>query len=514
MRILHLEDNENDQILVREMLHADGLSCDTVAVKNENDFEVELAKQHFDIIISDFSLPSGDALKALAVARERSPHTPFIFFSGTIGEEVAVETLRQGATDYVLKQRPKRLTAAVRNAMRSIAERLRVREMEEEMRQLESQLLRAQRMESLGALVGGIAHDLNNALVPIIIGIELLEREKLSAEGDGMLQAMESSARRSAELVRQMLLFARGGQSEKTDIDPAQHIKEIAKIISETFPKSIRCRTSIEKTSWHVQGVPTQLHQVLLNLCVNARDAMPRGGTLTLSVENLKVPAADALRHGVEAGNYLCISVADTGEGIPPEATEKIFQPFFTTKGIGKGTGLGLSTCRSIVKNHAGFIVVRSKVGEGSEFRVYLPAGARKDSVVAAKKVAPPSGNGERILVVDDEETILAIARAALQNFGYKVIIANGGIEAVSLFSQYPDIRVLISDLAMPLMDGRTTVAELRKLKPDIKVIIASGTEKELEETLPNLNADGVIVKPFTSEDLLETVHRVLTNGG
>src|SRR4051812_25100824 len=194
MRVLHLEDNENDQILVQEMLRADGLPCETVVVSNEDDFKVALEKARFDLIISDFSLPSGDAIKALAIAREHSPQTPFIFFSGTIGEEVAVETLKQGAADYVLKQRPKRLTAAVRNALRGVAERARVREVEEEMRQLEAQLLRAQRMESLGSLVGGIAHDLNNALVPIIIGVELLQRENLSNDGNGMLQAMESSA--------------------------------------------------------------------------------------------------------------------------------------------------------------------------------------------------------------------------------------------------------------------------------------------------------------------------------
>lgn len=512
MRVLHLEDDENDQVLVQEMLRADGLACDTVVVNNEKDFAVALGKNQFDLIISDFSLPSGDAIKALAIARDRSPQTPFIFFSGTIGEEVAVETLKQGATDYVLKQRPKRLAAAVRNALRGVAERARVREVEAEMRQLEAQLLRAQRMESLGSLVGGIAHDLNNALVPIIIGVELLQREKISNDANGMLQAMESSARRSAEMVRQMLLFARGGESEKSEVQPAQLVKEMSRIISETFPKSIQCRAAVDRSSSPVLGVPTQLHQVLMNLCVNARDAMPQGGTLTLSVENAKVSAADALRHGVEAGNYLSITVTDTGEGIPPEVIDKIFQPFFTTKGLGKGTGLGLSTCRSIAKSHGGFLTVRSQRGEGSEFKILLPASTGHVAPVPEKKAPPPSGNGERILVVDDEETILAIARAALQNFGYKVMIASGGIEALSLFSKYPDTHLVISDLAMPLMNGRTTIAEIRKLNAEVKVIIASGTEEELKVSLPHIKADGVIIKPFTSEDLLETVHRVLTN--
>jgi CheY-like chemotaxis protein len=259
--------------------------------------------------------------------------------------------------------------------------------------------------------------------------------------------------------------------------------------------------------------VPTQLHQVLLNLCVNARDAMPKGGTLTLTVKNAPVNAADALRQLVEPGRYVCISVKDSGQGIPPDALGKIFQPFFTTKGQDKGTGLGLSTCRSIVKNHGGFISVNSKPGEGAEFKVYLPASDGKSETTIIQKTTLPAGHGEQILVVDDEESILAITRAALQNFGYQVFIAGNGVEAVTIFSKNPDsIKLVISDLAMPLMGGRETIEELRKIRPGLKVIIASGTERELEEVLPQVKTDGVIHKPFTNEKLLETVHQVLTN--
>ena len=511
LRVLHLEDNENDQLLVQEMLRTEGIVCDTVSVKTENDFESALQKNHFDLIISDFSLPSCNALFALDLARKLRPQTPFIFFSGTIGEDVAVETLKKGATDYVLKQRPGRLVAAIKNALRSVEEHARVERMEREMRQLEEQLLRAQRLESLGALVGGIAHDLNNALVPIVIGVELLQRESLSPDGRSMAGAMETSVRRSAEMVRQMLLFARGGEADKSAIEPAQLVREISRIISKTFPKSIHCRVQAGRSA-AVMGVATQLHQVLLNFCVNARDAMPNGGTLTLSTDVAKVDAAEALRNGVEPGPFMYIAVTDTGEGIPAAVQEKIFQPFFTTKPPGKGTGLGLSTCRSIVKSHGGFITVRSAVGEGSEFRVWLPMTSDKPQAATVKTIAPPSGNGERILVVDDEETILAIARAALQNFGYKVLIATSGVEAISLFTKHPDVALVISDLAMPFMDGKTTVAELRKLRPDIRIVIASGTEKELEETLPHIKADGFVVKPFASHELLEMVHRVLAS--
>lgn len=512
MHVLHLEDSENDQVLVAEMLRAEGLTCEFVFVKTEEDFASALKNKSFDIIISDFSLPSCDAVKALEIARKMSPQTPFIFFSGTIGEEVAVETLKRGATDYVLKQRPGRLTAAVRNALRGVEERARIERMEVEMRQLQEQFLRAQRLESLGALVGGIAHDLNNMLVPIIVGVDILKDQNLSDDARSMVQTMESSARRSAEMVRQMLLFARGGEANKTLVHLASLIKEMCRIISDTFPKNIQCNVEVDKNSKTVMGVPTQLHQVLLNLCVNARDAMSHGGTLTLSSRNVKVDAAEALRHMVEPGSYLCVSVADTGHGMSPDVLGKIFHPFFTTKGPEKGTGLGLSTCRSIVKSHGGFISVQSKVNVGTEFKVYLPAGDGTADTTHVTKSVLPAGNGELILVVDDEESILAITRAALQNFGYDVLIAGSGIEAVAIFSKkFNSIKLVISDLAMPVMDGRATMEELRKIKPDIKIIVASGTEKALEETLPHIKTDGVILKPFTSEKLLETVHEVLS---
>lgn len=512
LRVLHLEDSENDQILVAEMLRADGLPCEVIAVKTENDFESSLKKKSFDVIISDFSLPSCDAIKALEIARKVSPQTPFIFFSGTIGEEVAVATLKNGATDYVLKQRPGRLTAAVRNALRAIEERARIQKMENEMRQLQEQFLRAQRLESLGALVGGIAHDLNNMLVPIIVGVDILKEQNLSSDARSMVQTMEGSARRSAEMVRQMLLFARGGEANKAVIHLAPLIKEMCRIISDTFPKNIHCDVQVDKNSQPIFGVPTQLHQVLLNLCVNARDAMRNGGMLTLKTQNVELSSAEAMHHGVAPGNYLCISVNDTGEGIPSEVLPKIFQPFFTTKGPDKGTGLGLPTCRSIVKNHGGFITVSSQPGKGTEFQIFLPARDEKAEAGQEQKTNLPSGNGEKILVVDDEESILAITRAALQNFGYEVFIAGSGVEAMTIFSKNPgSIKLVISDLAMPLMGGRETVHELRKMKPDLKVIIASGTEKELEEVLPQIKVNGVILKPFTSEKLLEMVHDVLS---
>ncbi|MBU6409691.1 MAG: response regulator, partial [Verrucomicrobia bacterium] len=461
------------------------------------------------------SLPSYDGLAALKVARKLCPQTPFIFFSGTIGEEAAVEMLKNGAWDYLLKARPRRLAAAVSNAMRRARERAELDRLQQDLRQLHEQFLRAQRLESLGALVGGIAHDLNNALVPIIVGLEILKIEKLPPETQGMLNTMEASARRSAEMVRQMLLFARGGESGKTVVHPVQLLGEMSRMVTEIFPKNIQCRTQFDRSAWPVLAIPTQLHQVLLNLCVNARDAMPAGGTLTLSAENTTLTAEAAALRALGPGKYLRITVADTGTGIPADLAEKIFEPFFSTKGD-KGTGLGLSTSLDIVRGHGGFMTVRSRPGEGARFEVHLPACEQVPETPAPAKTILPAGHGERILVIDDEESVLAITRAALENCGYKVQTAVGGAEGVRVFSQQPhETHLVITDLAMPFFDGRATINALRNIRPDLKIVLSSGSEREVAELPPDLPIAGFILKPFTSENLLQMVHRVISaNGG
>jgi PAS domain S-box-containing protein len=756
LRILHLEDDENDHFLVVEKLRADGLLCEFFLAKSKNEFAEALNRAKYDLIISDFSLPSYDGLSALSLAQELHAETPFIFFSGTIGEDIAVESLRNGAVDYVLKQRPNRLPAAIRRALRNCEERARLKKTEQALRQseerlrivakatndviwewdmannrvwfsenfpaafghkietgitseawfdfihpddkqsvltsvaallagggriwwgeyrlrhhngsyadifdrasvvydqdgrassmvgikidiserkqaegkirdqaalldkardaiivcdldrkitfwnkgaeriygwsaaeavgknirqllfegeitaqimdaikslnergewmgelqettksgkhvivqarstvicddhgrprsfllintditehkqLEEQFLRAQRLESLGVLVSGIAHDLNNTLVPIMIGVEILQRETLSEDAVSMVHTMGTSARRSAEMIKQMLMFARGGETSKTLVQPGRLLNEIGKVITDTFPKSIRCEVRVGKDLHPLFCVSTQLHQVLMNLCVNARDAMSEQGTLTMSAENITLKTSEAAGiSGASPGSYVCLSVADTGQGIPPEQLEKIFLPFFTTKAPGKGTGLGLSTCQSIVKNHDGFMTVHSVVKSGSEFKVYLP-GAGMKPIEPATVTAPvlPAGKGERILLVDDEESILAMTRAALENYGYTVSTAVSGMEAIARFHENPGaFDLIITDLAMPFMDGHTMITALQKIRPDIKIIASSGSETEAETRLQNLSTDGFILKPFTTEKLLHTIRQTL----
>ncbi|HLZ53377.1 MAG TPA: PAS domain S-box protein, partial [Verrucomicrobiae bacterium] len=726
--------------------------------KTREDFDSALRLDKYDLILSDYTLPSFDGLRALSLAREVCPETPFIFFSGTIGEEAAVESLRNGAVDYVLKQRPSRLAPAVRRALRSRQERTlrkqaeralqqseerfrivaratndvvwewdiktnqvwfsenfqavfghsredidatlewwlglihpddkgrvttgittllasggrvwwdehRIRrangfyaqvlerasvmydparkpqrmvgvtidmserkQAEEKIREqaalldkardaiivadlnerivywnqsaeriygwgaaevmgkqlvevlfhgkpppelqetmtsvrergewagelhelardgrpvivqgrstlirdeqgrpkslliintditerklLEEQFLRAQRLESLGVLVSGIAHDLNNTLSPILMGVEIVREEVVSPETASVLDTMQTSARRSADMVRQMLTFVRGGEAKKHLIHPAQLAKEMGRIITDTFPKSIHSRVAVDRSPWPVRGLPTQLHQVLLNLCVNARDAMPRGGTLTLSVKNTQLGPADvALHPDARPGNYLCLSVADTGSGIPAEQLGKIFEPFFTTKAPGKGTGLGLSTSLSIIKSHNGFITVHSEVGRGTEFKCYFPAATEVPEEAVAEPISLPPGNGECILIVDDEEAILAIMRSTLENYGYQVLTAGSGLEAIARFTRNSDaVHLIITDLAMPFMDGRAAIQALRKIRSDVKIIVASGSEKEVEDLRKDIQTDAFIPKPFTNEVLLKAVHLVLAD--
>jgi PAS domain S-box-containing protein len=642
LHVLHLEDDEKDHLFVAELLRTNGLTCDFVLATSQEEFSDALKRAEYDLIISDFTLPSYDGLTALSLAQSLKPRTPFIFFSGTIGEEIAVDTLKNGATDYVLKQRPHRLVAAVHRALRNAAERRRLEKTERELRQteerlriithatndviwewdvqnnrvsfnenfqtvfgypanesgisserwfdfihpddkgrvvsgistllasrgriwwsehricrddhshayvldrasivydaegkpqrmigvtinlsehkqaeekikqLEDQFLRAQRFESLGVLASGIAHDLNNALVPLMVGVQIMREQKNNPPKiESILSTMETSVRRGAEMVKQVLTFGRDSSAPRKKIHVELLLKEMGDIIGDVFSKNIQCRVSTGEKPWPVSAFPTQLHQVLMNLCVNARDAMPKGGTLTLATENVSLNADEAARlPDAKPGKYLCITVADTGTGISSEDLEKIFQPFYTTKAPGKGTGLGLATSQTIVKNHGGFMTVKTKVGHGTEFKIYLPAETTEAvEETPGLKPLPPAGNGECILIVDDEESVLAITRSALENYNYNVLVANSGLEAVTQLTEKRDsVSLVITDLDMPFMDGATTITALRKIVPEIKIIVASGSEKEIEDAR-EVKMDAFIAKPFTSEELLGTVHAVL----
>jgi PAS domain S-box-containing protein len=794
LQILHVEDNETDCELIRATIEADGISCVVVRVETEGDFVKALESGHHDLILSDYALPSFNGVKALEIARAIRPELPFILISGTLGEEAAVESLRRGASDYLLKTGLTRLGPAIRRALQDVENRrererseqlqraiyriaetaaseqsleeffrsihmsvaeimyaenffvalydsdndilsfpyfidafdaadkprkagkglteyvlrtgqpflcnqkmhdemqkrgeielvgvpspiwlgvplrsgmktfgamvvqhytdeqaygepekkmfefvasqvarvverkwaekalreseYRVRSILEnepecvklmtrdgrlrqinpagmamieaddvntiigesllplvmpehrkafetliesvfkgktetlefgitglkgtrrwmdmhavpfrddrgtivavlsiarditEKKQLEAQFLRAQRMESIGTLAGGIAHDLNNVLAPILLAVEMLRKSIPSSKEQRLLDAIEVNARRGADVVRQLLTFGRGIEGERKQLDVRPIILELEKVIRQTFSKLIEPNASVVEGLWPILGDETQVYQVLMNLCVNARDAMPDGGILSLKGENVTLDD-HYVRFNVEArpGPFVVLTVSDTGHGIPPDVLDKIFDPFFTTKDIGKGTGLGLSTVRGIVKSHGGFINVYSEIGKGTRFKVYFPAfrdsSVGKDEKETMRSV--PIGHGELILVVDDEEGIRDLVRNTLESFNYEVLTAANGSEALALYQANKNrIAVLLTDMMMPEMDGPTLMRAIREFDPSMKIILSSGLGSGDPTKVRGVNA--VLQKPYTTEALITTLRNVLTS--
>jgi signal transduction histidine kinase/CheY-like chemotaxis protein len=391
-----------------------------------------------------------------------------------------------------------------------------VKQHKEEREKLEEQILRTQRMEGIGALAGGIAHDLNNALVPVVVGSHMLKQGgDNSPDRHQVLELIETSGRRCTALVKQMLTFARGSREQSSSVPIRHLIQEMAGIARDTFPKNIEVQRHFSKDLWNVKGNATELHQILLNLCVNARDAMPNGGQLVISAENVVLSeqlVADAL-----PGSYVAMTVSDSGAGIPPEIRPRLFEPFFTTKGPNKGTGLGLSTVANIVKRHKGFIEVRSEVGKGTDFKIFLPAVAAAEPVpVDAGSVALPFGHGELILLVDDEKSIVEIGKSALENYGYGVVTAGNGLEAVAAFELHKrEINLIVMDTDMPYLDGAGAVQAIRKAGSTVPVILASATGVDTAFlSRPDLSRVQKLVKPYGIPDLLHKVADVLRGTG
>jgi PAS domain S-box-containing protein len=751
MNILHIEDSKEDAELVRALLTEEWPECSIEVVSNKSAFMESLKEADYDIVLSDFSLGSFTGLDALAIVRERLPTTPFIFLSGTIGEDRAIEALQAGAQDYVLKDRMKRLISAIRRAQRESDERkhrraaeqttarfamllestpdfigmcsvegrifyinraglemaglpqdqdaglLRVadlhtpdsheliqregvaaamrdgtwigqttllrrdgrrvpvsqiiiahgategnagylslimhdltghQEAERRIREqadllnrardaiivtnlaghvtfwnqgaerisgwesgsvmgrslddvfgfvahaeigmaakalegsdewrgefrlhskqekllvlemsatlirdnegkptsrlyigtdvtakksLEEQFLRVQRLESIGMLASGIAHDLNNVLAPIFLAAPML-REHVSNPIDlSMIATLEKSAERGAGLVRQILSFAHGVSGAHQLLQVKHLVKDTGSVINQTFPKNIRLEESLEANLWPIMGNATQIHQVILNLCVNARDAMPAGGKLVLRAENCVLDdiAARAIEGGI-SGAWVVLHVEDSGTGIPADVLGHIWEPFYTTKAVGKGTGLGLSTVRGIVENHKGFVDLKTKPGRGTTFRVYLPA-ADVDTKEGRSNSSHPfvsRGNGELILIVDDESQIRDITAAILSHHGYRVMIAGDGTEAVALFAPRSDeISILITDLSMPNLDGASLANVARRLNPNIKILAMSGLASGGLNTEMQQFAGAFLIKPFKADALLNAVNKLL----
>lgn len=377
-------------------------------------------------------------------------------------------------------------------------------------RQLEQQLFRSQRMEAIGALASGVAHDLNNVLTPVMMIAPMLKDAVHRADEREMLATLEQCAQRGADIIRQLLTFARGEPGARVRL-PIRHLfREMDKIIRETFPREIAVTTRIDPDLWHADGDATQIHQVLMNLCINARDAMPAGGRLMLAAGNVVLGAVEAAELATRPGPYVRLAVADTGEGIPAANVDRIFDPFFTTKEVGKGTGLGLSTVLGIVRGHGGTVRLSSQVGHGSTFDVYLPASdvpATTDDV--DEPLARP-GAGQLILLVDDEDTVRQTVVRTLETGGYRVVAAANGAEALALLDVHAaDVRLVLTDMMMPVLNGAALLAALRRRATHVPVVTMTGVfDRDTGTLMADVSA--TLTKPFTPRELLRTIGRVL----
>jgi two-component system, cell cycle sensor histidine kinase and response regulator CckA len=634
LRVLVVEDLEDDMLLTLRELRKGGYTLDYLRVETAEQMRNALAQQPWDIVIADYTLPRFGALEALALMQSQQRDLPFIIVSGTIGEETAVAAMKAGAHDYLIKGKLARLLPAIERELREAADRQKRREAEwalreseerfrqlaeaspvgifrtnaqgnyiyvnqqwceltgvtpeqvlqtdgsgtfhaedcqwvkerwhqaiqarlpfrleyrllrpdgrtawvlgqarpegnptepvggyigtitdlTEQKQLEAQFLRAQRLESLGTLASGIAHDFNNILTPILAIAQLLALKlpDLTEQNRRFLQIIEENAKRGADLVKQILAFAHGGEGKRQPLQIQHLLSDVVKVIGETFPKNIQIRTNFPLGALGlISADPTQLHQVFMNLCVNARDAMPEGGVLTLAVENIRIDAAQSrLMLEARPGAYALITVTDTGMGIPAELLERIFDPFFTTKEVGKGTGLGLSTVLGIVKTHDGLIKVESQVGQGTRFQVYLPS-IQQAAIPPMAEAIFAGGHSELILIVEDEPAIQQVAQTSLEVHHYRALIASNGIEAIALYTQHQtEISLILMDMMMPTMDGLTLLRSLQQINPQVKIIVMSGlATKSLVAEVKRAGASAFLPKPYTASELLETIQNVL----
>jgi signal transduction histidine kinase len=515
LRLLHLEDSPNDAELIRETLAGGGIACHATRVDTRAAFLAALKQGGYDLILADYSLPTFDGIAALTLAHDLRPEVPFIFVSATLGEELAIDAMHRGATDYILKQRLGRLVPSVQRALRELEGREERKRAEDALRQSELQLRQSQKMEAVGRLAGGLAHDFNN-LLTVIMGYSQVLHGELGKDHPlrGKIEETLRAGERAATLIRQLLAFSRRQPIEVKVLTLNSVVTGLESMLRRLIGEDIVLRIHPDPTDGRVKADPGQLEQVVMNLVVNARDAMPKGGTLTIDVERCELTRTPQYHlQPLPLGHYMKLSVTDTGCGMDQETLSRIFEPFFTTKEEGRGTGLGLSTVFGIVTRGEGGIDVSSSLGRGSRFDVYLP------EVQSEAEVAKPSGPGqpvsrgsETILVVEDEPTVRLLVRDELKKLGYRVIEAKNGIEACLLATQHVgQLHLLLTDVVMPGMNGRELALHVNTIKPGLKILFISGylDDVGLEAGL-NADRTGFLQKPFTPDQLARSVREVL----
>ena len=515
LRLLQLEDNPVDAELITTTLIEGDIPCQSQLVDTRQAFVAALKEGRMDLILADYSIPGFDGMTALTLARQHCPDVPFLFVSATIGEELAIDAMHQGATDYVLKQRLGRLVPSVQRALRELDDRAERKRAEEALRQSEKQFRQSQKMEAVGRLAGGIAHDFNN-LLTVIMGYSQVLSTELGPQHPlrGKIEETLKAGERAATLIRQLLTF-----SSKQSLDPKvlslnTAVTSLESLLRRLIGEDIQFVTKLDPTNGRLRADQAQLEQVLVNLVVNARDAMPKGGTLTIETAQVELTRSPVYHlTPLPPGPYVRLSVSDTGCGMDRKTQSHIFEPFFTTKGEGKGSGLGLSTVFGIVTQCGGAIDVTSRVGHGTRFDLYFPS---VESDILTTAPTQPSGQPQRgtetILVAEDEPSVRTLVRDELRKLGYRVIEAKNGVEACLLATQQAgSLQLLLTDVVMPGMGGRELAQHLSVIKPDLRTLFMSGYMDDVgimagqEE-----GTSSFLQKPFTPEVLARAVRNLL----
>jgi two-component system cell cycle sensor histidine kinase/response regulator CckA len=505
LHILHLEDDPHDAALVQSTLETAGIICTTTWVHNRADFVAALERGGFDLILSDFALPAFDGLSAIEIVRTHWPELPVILVSGTLGEERAIDSLKSGATDYVLKERLVRLAPAVRRAMQETETRV-------AHQRLEGQIIEAQKMEVIGQLAGGVAHDFNNILA-VIMGYSDLIMQDLATEHPLRKYAEEirHASARAAGLTRQLLVFSRKQTVQPAVLDLNQVVTDAEKMLQRLIDENIDLTIVPGPGLWNIRADAGYVGQVLMNLVVNARDALPTGGHISVETLNCTEtePAGEA-----PPGDYVRLAVNDSGTGMTPEVKAHLFEALFTTKPKGKGTGLGLSTCRTIIKQSGGYITVESEVGMGSTFKVYFPRVGQTVDIKTDFLTRGPLPRGtETLLLVEDEPAVRHLAGNVLESQGYTVLRANNGQEGLNLARahQGPPISLVVTDVIMPLMGGKVMAEWLQTTYPGLKILFTSGyTDDAIAQYGVLEPGVAFLPKPYTPATLTRKVRAML----
>jgi two-component system, cell cycle sensor histidine kinase and response regulator CckA len=507
LRALILEDSEDDCALLVRTLQKGGYDVQYTRVDSAAGLLGHLDAAPWDIIISDYSMPGFSGTMALSMVREKGLEIPFVFVSGTIGEEVAVNAMRVGAQDYIMKGNLTRLLPAIQRELREAQLRREHKGIEQRMRQLE-------KFEAIGQLAGGIAHDFNNVIGAIMGWAELgIEEVTPGSRAEKFFQQIRNHSERAAGLTRQLLAFARRQKLEPRNIDLSHVIRETAGLLQKIVGEQVSMEMALAADLQAVRADPTQIEQVFLNLCVNARDAMPKGGQLRIETCNVTLDEDYCRRHVYgKPGNYVRLTVSDTGVGMDSATIERIFEPFFTTKEIGKGTGLGLSTALGVVNQHGGSIEVESAPGKGTSFHVFLPVSQSPPDPDQEKIEGPVVGGTETILVADDHDGVREMTREILEQLGYRIILARDGEEAVERFEAHRDeISLVLLDVVMPRLPGPDAYDRISERKNRMPVIFISGYADETQQLDPLLAKGAVLLqKPYGPKTIARHVRELL----